>query len=82
MTRKRNTPIWTLFISVFLLSACSSAEWPREDRNNLLDRCEEEGGTSSYCKCYLKNAMEKYPDPESMETIDFEEAVELSIGCE
>lgn len=66
----------------FIANACGGNEWSRKDQRKLLDRCEAEGGTSSYCKCYLKNAMEQYPNAEDVETIDFESAVELSIDCQ
>lgn len=73
--------IVTLFFGILLFS-CSNAEWSSVDQNRLLDRCLAEGGTKSYCKCYLKNAMKAYPNPRDMDNLDFEASVELSIDCE
>lgn len=71
-----------LFLLTVTLSACGDAEWDSKDKNALLDRCQSEGGTKSYCKCYLENAMKEYPNAEDMDEIDFESAVELSLGCD
>ena len=65
-----------------ILTSCANSEWSSDDQNKLLDRCQNEGGNRSYCKCYLKNAMEEYPNAEDIDEIDFESAVELSIDCE
>ncbi len=64
-----------------LAASCGSEEWSSVDQNKLLDRCIAEGGTKSYCKCYLSNAMKAYPDADDMDDLDFESSVELSIDC-
>ncbi len=64
------------------LNSCSSSEWDNADQDELIDRCKAEGGSKSYCKCYLKNAMEKFPNADDMDEIQFETAVELSLNCE
>jgi len=72
-----------LFLGAFLLAtACSEREWSKEEKDKIYDRCREEGGSRSYCNCYLQNAMEKFHDPEELEEIDFETAFELSLNCE
>ncbi len=82
MTRKLNyvikTPILTLMIGFY---SCGSSTWTADQKSNLRDRCEAEGGSSSYCDCYLENAMETYPNAEDMDELDFESAVELSLDC-
>jgi len=70
-----------LFTFTVLFQACGESEWDSEDQKALVKRCLAEGGSKSYCKCYLKNAMETYPDAEDMEDLDFESAVELSVDC-
>jgi len=65
-----------------VLTACGGDPWTGAEKDRLVDRCREEGGSRSYCKCYLKNAMESYPNADDVEELDFESAVELSIGCE
>lgn len=74
--------ILSILLLQFIAVACGNGEWDRAEQRKLLDRCEAEGGSSSYCKCYLKNAMEQYPNAEDIETLDFESAVELSIDCQ
>lgn len=71
-----------LLILTVSLTACGGSEWSRKDQRKLLDRCRAEGGSSSYCKCYLSKAMEQYPNADDVETLDFESAVELSIDCQ
>jgi len=61
--------------------SCGSSTWTSEQRSNLLDRCDAEGGSRSYCNCYLENAMQAYPNAADMDEIDFETAVELSLDC-
>ncbi len=65
-----------------LAVSCANEEWSSVDQNKLLDRCLAEGGTKSYCKCYLSNAMKAYPNAKDMDDLDFEASVELSIDCE
>ncbi len=62
--------------------SCSSAEWSKKDKDALKKRCLQEGGSRSYCKCYLKNAMKVYDNADEMKDISFEEAVELSLNCD
>jgi len=75
---KRNT---IPFLIVLFTVGCSAENWKKDDQDKLLKRCLAEGGTKSYCKCYLENAMEKYPDATAMDNLDFESAVDLSIDC-
>lgn len=62
-------------------SACRSNSWSRQDKKALLKKCRAEGGSKSYCKCYLDTAMDNYPVVNDMDKIDFETAVELSLKC-
>jgi hypothetical protein len=62
--------------------ACSDSNWSKQDKDTVYERCRQEGGSRSYCNCYLKNAMEKFENPAAMEDIDFETAFELSLNCE
>ena len=71
-----------LFSFGLLLVSCGNKEWRSIDQNKLMKRCMTEGGSKSYCKCYLKNAMAAYPNAKDMNELDFEESVELSINCE
>ena len=71
-----------ILLLLFFAVACGTGEWARADQRKLLDRCAAEGGSSSYCNCYLKNAIEQYPNAEDIETLDFESAVELSMDCQ
>lgn len=69
-------------ITVALISfSCGSSNWTKADRDQLKERCLSEGGSRSYCNCYLENAMKAYPNAEDMENISFEQAVELSLNC-
>ncbi len=71
-----------VFFALVLLSACGSGPWPAEKQDEFLDGCAEEGGSSSYCRCYLDQVMERFPNPADAEKIDFETAVELASKCE
>ena len=73
-------PILLVMLTVWF-SSCSSDGWSRKEKSKLIDRCRVEGGSRSYCKCYLENAMNTYPAAEDMEDIEFEKAVALSINC-
>lgn len=77
-----HTSLFIALSSVLLLFSCGQSQWSKDDQDKLLKRCISEGGSKSYCKCYLENAMNEYPNAEDMETLDFESAVELSLGCE
>lgn len=71
-----------LFGIGFLFHSCGSSEWSGSEKDRLTKRCRDEGGSKSYCKCYLKNAMKAFPNAKDMEDLDFETSVELSINCE
>lgn len=70
-----------LLASLFLVASCSHSAWSGPQKKELVKRCKAEGGSSAYCNCYLENAMKLYPNPEDMNEIDFESAVELSLNC-
>ena len=71
-----------VLVVAVMVTACSGSPWSRADRNALIKRCRAEGGTRSYCNCYLEKAMEKFPHAADMETISFEDAVDLSLDCQ
>lgn len=71
-----------LFALVALLVSCGSGSWPSEKQDEFLDECAAEGGGRSYCRCYLDQVMEKYPNADDAAKMDFETAVELADKCE
>tara|TARA_B110000046_G_C12961418_1_gene384745 strand:+ start:1048 stop:1296 length:249 start_codon:yes stop_codon:yes gene_type:complete len=80
---QKNINILTLIFGIgLLLVSCSNSEWNAIDQKKLMKQCTDEGGSKSYCKCYLKNAMKAYPNAKDMEDLDFEASVELSLECE
>lgn len=70
-----------MFVFPFFV-ACSSGTWSEDERNKFLDECKLEGGSSSYCKCYLEKVMAKYPNHSDAKELDFESAVEMAKSCE
>ena len=62
--------------------SCGESKWKKKDRDDLKKRCLVEGGSRSYCNCYLENAMAAYPNAQDVYDLSFEEAVELSLNCE
>lgn len=80
MNRVFNTAVFW-FSLVFGVTSCTTGDWSKEEKDKLVDRCRNEGGSRSYCNCYLNAAIKAYPNPEDMEELSFEEAVELSIQC-
>ena len=71
-----------LIISVFIVSSCATDNWSKDDQDKFVDSCRLEEGAKSYCTCFMKATMEKYPIYEESLNIEFEEAVELSKKCD
>ncbi|MEO9531591.1 MAG: hypothetical protein ABJG68_14915 [Crocinitomicaceae bacterium] len=72
-----------IFLGVLAtLTSCNNDTWNGEEKTAFKTKCLDAGGSSDYCDCYMQNAMNEYPEYEQMDQISFEEAVELSIGCE
>ncbi len=71
-----------LVLAVFIVSSCSSEAWNKEEQGTFIDECIEEGGSKSYCTCFMNKTMEEYPIYEDSKEIKFEEAVELSKNCD
>ena len=70
------------YIALFtLLVSCAEGNWTKDDQNNFVHNCREEGGAKDYCECYMTNVMLEYPIAEDAETIDFEVKIELSKNC-
>ena len=44
--------------------------------------CQEEGGTSEYCECFLEKLMNHTPIAEELVRLDYETKVELAKECE
>lgn len=73
------------FIYIFVLLSvlsCSHSPWSKEDKKAFLTDCITEGGSKSYCECYMENVMQQYPIKEDANTMDFETKIELSKDCE
>lgn len=66
---------------VFMFTGCAEENWSEQDQNEFVEACEEEGGKKSYCKCFMKNAMDRFPISDDADNMSFEEAVELSKDC-
>lgn len=73
--------IGVLFVFSALLVGCSNGTWPEVDQTKFKDECKAEGGTNSYCSCFLENVMTKYPNVSDADQMEFETAVELSKDC-
>lgn len=63
-------------------ASCSSGPWPEADQDKFKNECKAEGGTKSYCTCFLENVMNKYPNVSDVDKMEFEMAVELAKDCE
>jgi hypothetical protein len=62
--------------------SCSGDTWTSDQQDTFLRECDSEGGSGSYCKCYLEKVMEKYPNHADSKNLDFESAVEMAKSCE
>lgn len=71
-----------LMTSVIGLTACDQDPWTEEEQKNVRKECMKESQDKSYCDCYVKALMEKYPLAEDAERISFEEAIEIAVECE
>lgn len=71
-----------VYISVLvLITACSNSPWTKQEKKQFINACVNEGGSKSYCKCYMENVMKEYPIKEDANSIDFETKIELSKDC-
>ena len=75
-------PFFIFLCGLSGMSACSSGSWPDADQDKFREECAAEGGSRSYCNCYLEKMMEHFPNVSDAEQLDFETAVELSKDCE
>lgn len=73
-------PAIYILTSVFMLS-CSEESWTDDQKAEFILGCNDEGGKTKYCECFMNNTMEKYPRYEESLEMSFEEAVELSKDC-
>jgi hypothetical protein len=71
-----------LSVLLFTFISCSGDTWTPDQQETFLDECDSEGGSGSYCKCYLEKVMEKYPNYADSKNLDFESAVEMAKSCE
>lgn len=72
-----------LLLGVFAISVgCSDGAWPETDQEKFKNECKDEGGSKSYCSCFLENVMNKYPNVSDVDKMEFEMAVELAKDCE
>jgi hypothetical protein len=71
-----------LVMTTIVLCSCGGQVWTSEEQDQFLTECKEEGGSRSYCSCYLEKVMEKYPSAADSKKMDFETAVELASECE
>jgi hypothetical protein len=76
-----NLRYYQAFGLCLFFASCSGGTWPAADQEKFRDECAAEGGSRSYCKCYLDNVMERYPNVSDAEKMDFETAVELANEC-
>ncbi|MBK6527760.1 MAG: hypothetical protein IPG07_20765 [Crocinitomicaceae bacterium] len=67
---------------LFAFVSCSGDTWSADQKDTFLAECDAEGGSGSYCKCYLEKVMEKYPNHADSKNLDFESAVEMAKSCE
>jgi len=70
------------FMIFICLMGCSTGPWPEAEQDKFKDECKAEGGSKSYCSCFLENVMHKYPNVSDADKMEFEMAVELSKDCE
>jgi len=73
--------ISTLLMVSFNVVGCNSGNWPDQEQNKFKEECKAEGGSNSYCSCFLENVMIKYPNVSDFDQMEFEMAVELSKDC-
>ena len=73
---------YLITFSILGLLSCSTDPWSRDEKNEFKNDCLDSGASNSYCNCYQENAMKQYPNYNELRDISFEEAVELSLGCE
>ena len=69
-----------LIVSLIVIS-CKSGNWPDHEQKKFKEECKAEGGSKSYCSCFLENVMTKYPNVSDFDQMEFETAVELSKDC-
>ncbi len=79
---KRNSNILFLVLILLFSFSCSNQSWTKDEKNENIFKCREEGGSKKYCECFIEVLMEKYPIAADVEKLDFETKVELSKGCE
>lgn len=73
--------IYFYLVLITFFVSCSDKNWSKEERNNFVHGCREEGGSKEYCECYMSNTMEEYPIADDAKSIDFEVKIELSKNC-
>lgn len=72
----------TCLMFQFMAVSCGGDVWTSDQQDTFLKECNSEGGSGSYCKCYLEKVMEKYPNHADSKKLDFESAVEMAKSCE
>ena len=72
---------FVILLTSLLIMSCSSKNWTDDEQNMFIDACEEEGGESSYCECYMENVIQEFPIATDANEIDFEIKIELSKDC-
>ena len=71
-----------VYIAIFLSAVgCEQSPWSEDEKNSFMKDCMEETQEENYCRCYMNNVMEEYPQAEDSEGMSFEEAVEFSKEC-
>lgn len=83
-SRRRDLKSFVKFLCavVFLITSCGNSNWSKDQENEFMDECKAEGGSGTYCKCFMEKVAEKYPNYTDSENLDFETAVELAELCE
>ncbi|HIP36957.1 MAG TPA: hypothetical protein EYG85_08885 [Crocinitomix sp.] len=72
--------ISTIVVLITLFS-CSQSNWTKQEQTEFIEGCKKEGGTKSYCKCYMENVMKQYPIKEDANHLDYEIKIKLSKDC-
>ncbi len=62
--------------------ACEQDPWSEKEQNAFMKECRAETNKEDYCRCYMANVMDEYPQAEDSKKMSFEEAVEFSKECE
>jgi len=75
----RNFFVIGLFV---VLCSCEQSAWNESEQNEFMKGCLEETDDESYCRCYMQNVMEKYPQAEDSKKMSFEEAYEFAKDCD